>query len=236
MAPSTGGPRDARHELEDLLRVIAHDLRAPVRHLTAFSGLLRERLDELGADPEALDYLGSMAEATRNLGAMIDGLQQLSQIGRAPLERQPLDLHGLVHEVRQRVLPEAAGRPIEWAVASDFPPLEGDPLLVRQLLERLLSNAVKFTRRMPVAQVVVDWQRTPGGTVEVRVRDNGAGFPATGVDKLFGIFERLHPVSEFEGLGVGLAAARHIVERHGGGIRAEGAPQAGCSIWFTLGS
>jgi two-component system OmpR family sensor kinase len=227
--------RDARHELDDLLRVISHDLRAPVRHLGAFSQLLRERLDELGGDPESRDYLQSMDEATRNLGRMIDGLQQLSMIGRAPLERQPLDLHALAHEVRQRIAPGTPHRDIDWNIATDFPPCEADPLLVRQLLERLLSNAVKFTGRTPAAQIVVDWQRSDGGTVEVRVRDNGAGFPPTGADRLFGIFERLHPVSEFEGLGVGLAAARYIVERHGGSIRAEGAPHAGCSVWFSLG-
>jgi two-component system OmpR family sensor kinase len=233
--PERRDRRNPRADLDDLFRAISHDLRAPVRHMSAFGIMLRERLGELGNDGEALSCLDAMDEATQNLGRMIDGVLELSRIARAPLLRQPLDLRGLLEEVRTQLECQAGGRDIEWRVADDWPACEGDAALVRQLFERLLSNALKFTRKQPVAVISLFWQSTSEGRTEFFVRDNGAGFNPAHASGLFGIFERLHPQSEFEGLGVGLAGARQIVERHGGRIAADGAPHAGCTVRFTLG-
>lgn len=227
--------RNPRADLDDLFRAISHDLRAPVRHLSAFGLMLRERLGEIGSDGEALSCLDAMDDATQNLGRMIDGVLELSRIARAPLLRQPLDLRALVDEVRDQLQPLANGRVVDWQVSQDWPACEGDAALVRQLFERLLSNALKFTRKKADAVITVGWQTNNKGRTEFFVQDNGAGFnPATAAG-IFGIFERLHPQSEFEGLGVGLAGARQIVERHGGRIAADAAPHQGCSIRFTLG-
>ncbi len=242
-SPSTASPpvfterrdrRNPRADLDDLFRAISHDLRAPVRHLSAFGLMLRERLGELGGDGEALSCLDAMDDATQNLGRMIDGVLELSRIARAPLLRQPLDMGTVVEEVRQEFAAQAAGRQIEWRIAADWPPCDGDAALVRQLFQRLLSNAVKFTRRQAEAVISIGWDTTAEGRTEFFVQDNGAGFNPAGAAGLFGIFERLHPQSEFEGLGVGLAGARQIVERHGGRISADAAPHAGCTVRFTL--
>ena len=233
--PERRDRRNPRADLDDLFRAISHDLRAPVRHMSAFGIMLRERLGELGNDGEALSCLDAMDEATQNLGRMIDGVLELSRIARAPLLRQPLDLHTLLDEVRTGLEGQACGRHIDWRLADDWPACEGDAALVRQLFERLLSNALKFTRKKTDASISVFWQTMADGRTEFVVRDNGAGFNPAHASGLFGIFERLHPQSEFEGLGVGLAGARQIVERHGGRISAEAAPHAGCSVSFTLG-
>ncbi|MCZ2497378.1 two-component sensor histidine kinase [Xylophilus sp. Kf1] len=233
--PERRDRRNPRADLDDLFRAISHDLRAPVRHMSAFGIMLRERLGELGNDGEAISCLDAMDEATQNLGRMIDGVLELSRIARAPLLRQPLDLRTLLDEVRSGLENQAGGRSIDWQLATDWPDCEGDAALVRQLFERLLSNALKFTRKKTDARINVFWQTGADGRTEFVVRDNGAGFNPAHASGLFGIFERLHPQSEFEGLGVGLAGARQIVERHGGRISAEAAPHAGCSVTFTLG-
>ena len=226
--------RNPRADLDDLFRAISHDLRAPVRHLSAFGLMLRERLGELGGDGEALSCLDAMDDATQNLGRMIDGVLELSRIARAPLLRQPLHLQVLVDEVRTEFESQIRGRAIDWRVAQDWPVCDGDAALVRQLFERLLSNALKFTRRKPDASISIGWETGPEGRVEFVVRDNGAGFNPANAAGLFGIFQRFHPQSDFEGLGVGLAGARQIVECHGGRISADAAPHAGCTVRFTL--
>ncbi|XAH22825.1 ATP-binding protein [Xylophilus sp. GW821-FHT01B05] len=224
----------ARAELEDFFRVASHDLRAPLRHLKAFGGLLRERLEDLGSDDEALSFLANMEQSTALMGRMVDGLLGLSRIGRAPLTVLPLDLAALAAEVRDGLQAEAAGRNVAWHIAPDLPACQGDPALLRQLLQHLLGNALKFTRRQPAAQIAVGWQRGTQGAAEIFVRDNGAGFNPAAAGRLFGVFERLHGTSEFEGLGLGLAAVRRIAERHGGSVRAEGALDAGCTVYVRL--
>jgi len=225
----------ARAELEDFFRVASHDLRAPLRHLKAFGGLLRERLHDLGGDAEALEFLATMDQSTALMGRMVDGLLMLSRIGRAPLTMLPLDLAALAAEVRDGLQAEAAGRSVNWQIAPDLPACQGDPALVRQLLQHLLGNALKFTRRQAVAQIAVGWHPAAGGAAEFFVRDNGAGFNPAAAGRLFGVFERLHGTAEFEGLGLGLAAVRRIAERHGGSARAEAAPDAGCTVYVQWG-
>ncbi len=222
----------ARAEMEDFFRAASHDLRAPLRHLGAFGGLLRERVRDLGGDAEALEYLGAMDDAVGQLGRMVDGLLELSRVGRAPLLLQPVDLGALVTEARSALEPACAGRTIRWELGP-FAPCTGDVALLRDLLGRLLSNAVKFTRQTPQAVIAVRAEPA-GDRVQLQVRDNGAGFNPAQAGRLFGIFERLHSVSAFEGTGIGLAVVRRIAERHGGCVAADGAPQAGCTVHVTL--
>ena len=223
---------ETRAELEDFFRVASHDLRAPLRHLKAFGQLLRERVEDLGRDPETLGFIDTMEQSAQQLARMVDGLLELSRIGRAPLVPQPLDVAALVQEARRAlVLPP---QPVAWQVAADIPPCQGDPALVRLALQHLLSNAVKFSGKRPAPQIAVGWQPGAEGLVEIVVRDNGAGFNPASAGKLFGVFERLHSTSEFDGLGIGLAAVRRIAQRHGGTAQAEGQRDAGCTVRFSL--
>lgn len=223
---------ETRAELEDFFRVASHDLRAPLRHLKAFGQLLRERVDDLGRDPETLSFLDTMEQSAQQLGRMVDGLLELSRIGRAPLVPQPLDVAALVQEARQALVPPP--RSVAWQVAADIPTCRGDPALVRLALQHLLSNAVKFSAKRATPEIAVGWQPGAEGRVEIVVRDNGAGFNPAAAGKLFGVFERLHSTSEFDGLGIGLAAVRRIAQRHGGTAWAEGQRDVGCTVCFSL--
>lgn len=222
-----------RDALGDFAYVVSHDLRANLRHITAYAALVREELGSAPVD-EVAGYLDTVTHAAKLMGRQIDGLMSWSQLDRVELELVPLDLHALVAEARQALAGEAAGRQIDWRVAADFPPLRGDATLVRQLLGHLLSNALKFTRPRAQADITIGWQPADAGWCVLSVRDNGVGFNPRLQDKLFHVFQRLHSANEFEGLGLGLALARKIVERHGGRIEAEGAPDAGCCVRFTL--
>jgi len=224
----------ARDALGDFAYVVSHDLRANLRHITAYAALVREELGDV-PPAEALTYLDTVTSAARLMGRQIDGLMAWSQLDRVELDAATLDVHALIEEVCQALAGEAAGRQVDWQVAADLPPLRGDAALLRQLLGHLLSNALKFTRPRTPAVIHIGWQPpVENGLCLLFVRDNGVGFNPQQQDKLFHVFQRLHSASEFEGLGLGLALARKIVERHGGSIRAEGEPDAGCCIRFTL--
>jgi light-regulated signal transduction histidine kinase (bacteriophytochrome) len=223
----------AKAGLADYAYTVSHDLRANLRHITAYVGLMREELgDAPGA--ELASHLDTVTKASQLMGRQIDGLIRWSQLDRVELLEATLDLQVLIAEVRHSLAAEAAGRQIEWQVAADFPQLCGDGVLLRELLSHLLSNALKFTRTRPQAVIQVGWQQPAEGLCLVFVRDNGVGFNRRQRDKLFHVFQRLHSGNEFEGLGLGLALARKIVALHGGSIRVEGEPDAGCQISFTL--
>jgi light-regulated signal transduction histidine kinase (bacteriophytochrome) len=224
----------ARTGLEDFSYSVSHDLRAKLRHITAYLGLLREEFG--GALPaDAAGYLDTASQAAQGLSRQIDALMSLSKLDRSPLEAAVLDPNELITQLHAALAEQTADRQIQWQVARDFPALRVDALMLRQLLEHLLSNALKFTRPRAVAQIELGWQAaSEGGSCTLFVRDNGVGFNPRQQERLFRVFQRLHSEAEFEGLGLGLALARRIVERHGGGIRAEGAPDAGCCISFSL--
>ena len=162
----------------------------------------------------------------------MDALLNFSQMGRAALSPVEFDPAALVSEVRRAMEPDLAGRRVEWRV-TPMPPVRGDPTMLRQVFQNLLSNAVKYTRGREGAAVEVGCE--PAGDEFVFcVRDNGAGFDMAYAHKLFGVFQRLHRAEEFEGVGIGLANVRRIVERHGGRAWAEGEPGRGAAFFFTL--
>ena len=224
-----------RGELENFMHKVSHDLRAPLRHITSYGPLVREMLAD-GEDPSPC--LDTMDQSARDMGKMIDALLALSRLAKTELSPAMLPMGELVAEVVRGVQVQAGARQIEWHVASDWPAVQGDVALVRQVWAHLIANAVKFTRKRPLARIEIGWlpaaiEGPPGGFTFF-VQDDGAGFNPAYRDQLFGLFQRLHSASEYEGTGLGLALARQIVLRHGGHIEAEGALDQGCRVSFTL--
>jgi len=221
----------ANQELEAFSFSVSHDLRAPVRHIEGFVRLLERELPELS--DKAAHYLRTIGTSSQRMAALIDDLLALSRTGRAPLDMQVVQLGQLVDEVIVDLRPDVAPRRIEWRV-DPLPQVRGDPSLLRVVLQNLLDNAVKYTRRTQRAVIEVGSLRLDDGDTAVFVRDNGVGFDMRYADRLFGVFQRLHRADEFEGTGVGLATARRVVHRHGGRIWGEGRPGSGACFYFTV--
>lgn len=223
----------ARAALEDFTHSVSHDLRAPLRHVNAYVQILQEDMAELGR-PDLLAHLETVSQAARQMGRQIDALLELSRLNRADLQCARFDAGALVRDVCATLTTTLNGRSLEWTVAPDLPALQGDAALIRQALVHLLSNAVKFSAPRALAKVEVTWQARPDGWCALTVGDNGVGFNPQYGGKLFQAFARLHPLRQFEGLGMGLALTRRIVERHGGAIWADGVPDGGCRVSLTL--
>ncbi|MDP3230525.1 MAG: ATP-binding protein [Acidovorax sp.] len=222
---------------EEFLRAVSHDLRAPLRHVTSYGTLVREVLGDLPSDvlqgaevQEALGFLATMDQSARRMGLMIDGLQALVQASRAPLRLQPVLLADAIAQARGTLAAAEAGRHVEWRIALDLPTLQADPTLLQALLVQLLTNALKFTR--PVAQpcITVSVDVAPAGHVAFTVQDNGVGFDPARAGTLFGVFQRLHRETDFEGVGTGLALCRAVAQRHGAQISATAALGGGCAV------
>lgn len=223
----------ARAELEDFTYSVSHDLRASLRHVTSYVQIIQEDLEEsVNADIGA--HLDTVNQAARQMGRQIDGLMALSRLTAVDLQWTPLDMAALVREVLAELTPALRGRVMEWQLAPGFPVLRGDATLVREALTHLLGNACKFTAAQPQGCISVTWQPQRDGRCAVTVGDNGAGFNPAYKSKLFRAFQRLHSAREFEGLGMGLALTRKIMERHGGTVWADGVVNGGCQVSFTL--
>jgi signal transduction histidine kinase len=233
LARLEGELAQARLAMEDFTYSVSHDLRASLRHVSAFVRIARE---DLGSDaaPEIASHLDKAAGAASHMGRLMDGLLELSRIGRAELQPGNVDMVRLVNDIRHQLQGQAPGRDIDWQVAPELPQVHGDVALLHQALVQLLANALKFTRKCPQAVVSVDGQRRSDGWIEIRLCDNGVGFDPRLQDRLFRVFQSLHSAKEFEGIGIGLALARRVVERHGGHISATGEPGKGCCISLKL--
>ncbi len=219
----------ANHELEAFSYSVSHDLRAPLRHISGFSQML---VEEFGAtlDPAARHYVDRIQAGTQKMGRLVDELLSLARVGRHSLRLQTTGLEPLVAEVIAMLEPESAGRQVKWDVA-DLPKVECDPVLVRQIFQNLLANALKFTRKCTCAIIQVSHEKQNGQAVFM-VRDNGIGFDMKYASKLFGVFQRLHREEDFEGTGIGLATVQRIVQKHGGAVWAEGEPDKGAAFSF----
>jgi light-regulated signal transduction histidine kinase (bacteriophytochrome) len=221
----------ANKEMEAFTYSVAHDLRAPLRHIDAFSKILHEDFAKV-LPAEARRYLDNIRNGSRNMSRLVDDLLNLARVGRQELKRQRTDLGTLVDEVLIDIKRETEGRQIEWRIHA-LPAVDCDSGLMKQVFANLLSNAVKYTRPRSVAVIEVG-QEQVNGDLAVFVRDNGVGFNMKYADKLFGVFQRLHRSEDFEGTGVGLATVDRIVRKHGGSIWAEAMLDKGATFYFTL--
>ena len=223
----------ANDELEAFCSSAAHDLRTPLRTITGFADVLLDPRANL-PPADAQRYVRMIRDGSGQMSELIDDLLDFSRLGRQALSRQLVDLDRLCREVLKDLENDRSGRGVELRV-QPLPPADGDPALLRVVFVNLLANALKYTRPREVAAIEIGATRDKDGRVPVYfVRDNGVGFDMRDADKLFGLFQRLHHAHEFEGTGVGLATVRRIVERHGGRIWAEAAPNAGATFFFTL--
>jgi signal transduction histidine kinase len=232
VAARTAQLEAANRELEAFTYSISHNLRAPLRHIDGFIGLLNERT-ATRLDDESRRYMTTISRAAGDMDALIDDLLSFSQMGRFEMAKARVDLGVLLREVIQELEPEARGRTIDWRIAK-LPPVTGDRFMLRIVLLNLISNALKFTQPCPQAEIEIGCQSEPETEIIVSVRDNGVGFDMRYAGKLFGVFERLHGVDEFEGNGIGLAIVKRVVGLHGGRVWAEGRLDQGASFFFTL--
>jgi len=229
-AELTGQLEAINRELESFSYSISHDLRAPFRHIVGFAELLSER--ERGLDATSRHYLESITDAALSAGRLVDDLLGFSQLGRANLNRGRVDLAKLVGEVRRAVEPDLDGRTVVWNVGP-LPQAFGDAAMLRQVFQNLISNAVKYTAPRERAEITITGEELDD-VVTCTVADNGVGFDMAYVGKLFGVFQRLHRVEDFEGTGIGLALVKRIVDRHGGTIEAHGVVGEGARFTLSL--
>lgn len=230
--------RDAlRAAHEAFLRSVSHDLRAPLRHVTSYGGLVRELLHELPTPrpaqvDEALGFVGTMEQSSRRMAAMLDALLALSRASSAPLQPQAVRLDDVLREAQAQCMPRSAGRQVQWewdAALPALPPLAADGAALRDLLVHLLDNALKFTAPRAVARIRVQALPAAPGQVAWQVLDNGVGFDPARAVGLGGVFQRLHRESEFPGLGCGLALCHAVARRHGAHLAVTAAAGQGCA-------
>ena len=221
----------ANRELEGFTYSVSHDLRAPIRQIDGFSKMLMEQFGPT-LDARAHHYLQRIQQGAGHMGRLVDDLLNLARIGRQDIHPRSLSLTAVAKEAITDIIPDLGERSIEWRVA-ELPTVNVDPGLMKVVFVNLLSNAAKYTR--PTAQAVVEvGQVMRNGRTMVFVRDNGVGFDMQYSDKLFGVFQRLHRVEDFEGTGVGLATVQRILRKHGGDIWAEAEVGKGATFTFTV--
>lgn len=221
----------ANKELQAFSYSVSHDLRAPLRGIDGFSlALLEDCGDKLDADGK--DYLLRIRNATARMAKLIDNLLELARMTRTEMLAEEVDLSALAEEVAAQCRAADPLRSAAFAIASGLT-LRGDRILMRALLENLLGNAWKFTSKKTEARIEFGVHRKGGNSVFF-VKDNGAGFDMRYADKLFGVFQRLHDMSEFPGTGVGLATVQRIINRHGGRVWAESKPEEGATFYFQI--
>ncbi len=221
----------ANADLEAFSYSVSHDLRAPLRHIGAFSQILSEEYG-MKMDPAAQDYLSRIQNGVTDMGRLVNDLLKMAQVGRKELVCVATDLNSILKGVLADLQPECEGRQIEWRIG-DLPPVECDPGLIKQVFANLISNAVKYTRRREIAVIEVG-QIEQDAVSAIFVRDNGVGFDERYAGKLFGVFQRLHSAKDFEGTGVGLSTVQRIVKKHNGEIWAKGEVDKGATFFFVL--
>ena len=227
--------RDLEHknrELESFSYAVSHDLRAPLRRIESFARALTEsQADQL--DPTGVRFLDRIREASQQMSQLIDDVLHLSRLTRAELRDQELDLSAIVSMILDRFKEAEPERPVEVKIRPGVT-ATGDAQLLQVALHNLLENAWKFTGKQPAARIEFGVTNI-GGEPTFFVRDNGAGFDMSYVERLFGPFQRLHLTSEFPGTGIGLATVQRIIHRHGGRVWAEGTVGQGATFHFTIG-
>lgn len=217
-------------ELEAFSYSVSHDLRAPFRHIVGYAELLADKEDAL--DSTSRHYLDSIRASALSAGQLVDDLLNFSRLGRSQLTMTQIDVQKLVDELRRSASTDIQDRRVEWDIGT-LPVAWGDGALLRQALANLMDNALKYSRHSDPARIAIKGEQTDRQTV-YSVTDNGVGFDMAYASKLFGVFQRLHRVDEFEGTGIGLALVKRIIDRHGGWIRAHGTLGGGATFTFGL--
>ncbi len=220
------------HELESFSYSVSHDLRAPLRHIDGFAGLL-VRQSGAALDDVGRHRLDVISKAARQMGRLIDDLLAFSRMSRVNLTPVDVDHSALVAEVIKAGACQHHAPAIEW-VLKPLPSVRADPVMMRQVWFNLIDNAVKYSSRTPRPHIEIGVMDGDEDVQVFFVRDNGAGFDMKYADKLFGVFQRLHSSAEFEGTGIGLANVRRIITRHGGHTWAEARVGEGATFYFSL--
>lgn len=220
-------------DLDIFTHSITHDLRGPLRHINTFAGLIAE---ELGAEAsnELRHYRDGLKRSSAHLSSMIESLLTYSRLGRIDLHPAPLQLHGTLNGVIDRIQSANLGRDIRWEVQADMPEVFADEAMIAALFTHLLDNAVKFTRKVERAEIQIGSRIESDGTSVFFVVDNGVGFDVAAAQNLFLMFQRQHHSLDFEGYGAGLALSQRIVQRHNGSIWVDSTPGHGCAVYFKL--
>ena len=222
----------ANAELEAFSYSVSHDLRAPLRHVVGYVELLRaDAADSLSEGGRR--YLATISASATRMGDLIDKLLAFSRLGRAALQETDVNLNDLVMETLRDFKMEIKERNIAWNI-HPLPSVRADGALLHMVLVNLVGNAVKFTGTRGKANIEIGCTPDSSGETVIFVRDNGAGFDSQYGDKLFGVFQRLHSQSEFEGTGIGLANVQRIINRHGGRVWAEGVVDGGATFYFSI--
>jgi len=219
-------------ELEAFSYSVSHDLRAPLRHINGYTRILQE---DFAAElsQEGQDSLQRILASSQKMEQLIDDLLSFSRLGRKPMKKGRVDMGATVRTVISMLEPETMYRQIEW-VLGELPPAHADPALIEQVYANLIGNAIKYSRVREEARIEISSSAQENEIVYF-VRDNGVGFDMQYADKLFGVLQRLHSASEFEGTGIGLAIVQRIIQRHGGRAWAEAEEDKGATFFFTLG-
>jgi light-regulated signal transduction histidine kinase (bacteriophytochrome) len=233
LADANAGLADANKELEAFTYSVAHDLRAPLRHIQGFSRALIEDFAPQ-ITPAAQECVQDIVDGTQRMSVLVDDLLALARLGRQELNVGATSLSAVVGEVLKDLEGDTKDRDIRWQVG-ELPFVDCDRGLMKQVFFNLLSNAIKYTRPRKPAVVEVGQMQMDGQLV-IFVRDNGVGFSMKYADKLFGVFQRLHRSEDFEGTGVGLATVQRILHKHGGRIWADAELDKGATFYFSLSS
>ncbi|NNF99464.1 MAG: PAS domain S-box protein [Desulfobacteraceae bacterium] len=221
-------------DLEAFSYSVSHDLRAPLRHMEGYVNLLQKRhADNL--DHKARRYLDHISSSARRMNRLIVDLLAFSRSGQVPIHKKPVDLNRLVSDIRNEMAAEIQERVIKWEIG-ELPIVEGDAVLLRQAIQNLFQNAVKFSAGRELTRIRVGSMEKRADDLKctIFISDNGVGFDQKYVGKLFEVFQRQHPGDEFDGSGIGLAIVRKIIHRHGGDVWAEGQVGKGATFYLSL--
>lgn len=223
-----------RAEMQEFSATVSHDLRAPLRHIVSYAQLVRE---EAGPhlDAEVQGFLTTIVDSARHMGTLLDGLTALSRVGTQPIMLEPVSLQELVQDVCVRLSGGTSGPTVAWHIGENLPTVRADVRMVRQVLEHVMENAVKFST--PREQPVVTINHVASddeGYETLLVHDNGVGFNPAQQDKLFKVFGRLHSAQQFPGVGMGLALTRKLLGRMKGSVAVRAEVDAGCSVSLSF--